>query len=133
MIMKVKLKSELKPQWHIHGLTQDKLYDVIQISNNYYRLVNDDNSPVLFDIRAFDIVDDEIPSNWVYKVWINEDDEIFHDPDVEEIIYQNFTEFYSLIPKCFTEPNNFFERYHDDDPECIQIFKNYLKNMNMET
>lgn len=78
--MKVKLKSELLPQWHIHHLQADDV------------------------------------------------GEVYHDPDVEEMIYQNFIEDYFISPRCFTIYRNFFERYHDDDPECVSIFNEYMRN-----
>lgn len=123
--MKVILKKELKPQWHIHNLTDGKIYDVIEIMTESYRLVDDKNDPVLFDKRAFEIIDNRIPDDWVYQVWLD-DGEIFPDPEIEGIFYQKCKEFYSLMPKCFSEPNNFFERYHDSDPECMQVFNEYL-------
>lgn len=127
--MKVKLKSELLPQWHIHHLQADKVYEVIEITSGRYRLIGGwDNKPYLYDKRAFDIIDPSIPNDWVYGVYTEDVGEVYHDPDVEEMIYQNFIEDYFISPRCFTIYRNFFERYHDDDPECVSIFNEYMRN-----
>ncbi|MDO4441382.1 MAG: hypothetical protein Q4B81_04290 [Moraxella sp.] len=130
--MKVKLKSQLLPHWHIRHLQADKIHEVIEVGFRYYRLIGGwDNKPYLYDKRAFDIIDPSIPNDWVYEVYTEDIGEAYQDPDVEEMIYQDFIEEYYIIPRCFTIYRNFFERYHDDDPECIKIFNEYIKTNNI--
>lgn len=127
--MKVQLKTILQPYWHIHRLQQGKIYTVIEISSQRYRLISDeDGKPYLYDKRAFDIIEHGIPSDWLYHVETYDKGEPWADPDVPEMYYQDFVEEYWLSPRCFSQPHNFFERYHDDDPECVRIFNRYVED-----
>lgn len=51
--MKVKYKNESDV-----SLTKGKIYDVISIEKNWYRIVDDTEEDYLFDPKEFDVVEE---------------------------------------------------------------------------
>lgn len=51
--MKVKYKNESDV-----SLTKGKIYDVISIDKNWYRIVDDTEEDYLFDPKEFDVVEE---------------------------------------------------------------------------
>jgi len=107
--MKVKVKSIVHDQLfdestHL-SLTPDHIYLVVEIDDTYFRVVNDKLEPILYRKELFDIVDPDIPQNWVR---CNFDDGGF-----------------SINP-----PNlggiGFYEDYFDGINYAVQDFKAYL-------
>ena len=71
-------------------LTIEKHYLVIGIEGDYYRIVDDVGDPVLFNKNLFEIVDPEIPDNWVVEY--DEGGDVFMCPPElsEEYIYEDY-------------------------------------------
>jgi hypothetical protein len=104
--MKVRLKSNwMKLDKHKHQLTLSKIYYVIGIEANSYRIINDNEEPILYPPIIFDIIDKTEPEEWITE-------------------YGNDGERYSY-PKELNRVG-FFEEYFDDDEKTIKIFKDYL-------
>ena len=109
--MKVKLKPNKirgKKRLHplLHSLSPDKEYIVIGIEADDYRIVDDKKSPVLFPSCLFTIIDHEEPDDWVSE-------------------YGEDGERYAYAPGIGY--SGFFEDYHDDDPEAISAFWEYMQ------
>ncbi len=47
------------------SLTLGRLYDVLGIEADWYRLLNDRHEPVLYDPACFHVVETDEPVNWV--------------------------------------------------------------------
>jgi len=99
--MKVTLKKSLKK----HSLSFGKVYHVIGIEADNYRIIDDDGEPYLFPSRYFYIVDRKRPEEWI----------ITYGEDNEKYAY----------PKEMNEPG-FFEDYFDNDEKTKKIFWNYI-------
>lgn len=93
-----------------HSLTRDRLYEVLAVSYDYYRLLNDPetwpygNDPVLFHASLFEIVDPTEPSFWVQEI---DGDDVYRGP-------AEWT-------------GDFFERFHDRDAETRAAFRAFLR------
>ena len=107
------MKVKTRPEIHDHvfdeydhqGLSPNRVYPVIGIECEYYRILGDDNSPILYPKCLFTMVDASVPDSWIR--W---------EPSAEE---------------CFVRPpemseRGFWERYFDGDPEAIAKFRAYL-------
>ncbi len=104
--MKVKLvSSEFGKLDCAFGLTPKRVYEVIGIEADYYRIWNDDEKPCLYPLAIFTIVDTDKPEDWVIEV--GEDGEI-----------------YAYSPEL--NAPGFFEDYFDNDPDAIFTFQCYL-------
>lgn len=81
--------------WRTYGtLTPGNVYRVIGIGCDSFRVIDDLGEPVLFDPKAFDIVDATEPGDWITT----------HGDEGERYAY----------PAEFAEPG-FFEDWHDGD------------------
>lgn len=49
-----------------YGIVHLKGYFVIEISEKYYRVINDLGEPVLYPKSLFEVIDRSIPSNWCF-------------------------------------------------------------------
>ena len=87
-------------------LTPHKDYQVIGISFDSYRIIDDLDEPVLYPKDLFSIIDDNIP-----KHWIRDDGE---DGD------------YYIDPPEFSEPG-FYEDLFDGKQYAVKRYKRYLK------
>ena len=97
--MKAKFIKYLKNQ--AHDLTVGKVYLVIGIEADSYRIVCDKNEPYLYESEQFELVDSEIPKFWLSKK--GEDGELY----------------------AYPQPwfhNYFFEDYFDDVKGKKEIF-----------
>ncbi|HXH55198.1 MAG TPA: hypothetical protein VNK03_05595 [Gammaproteobacteria bacterium] len=93
------------------GLTKGKEYIVLGISfserdRDVYMHDNDeDQLPVYYNIRQFDITSNYIPSNWIVE-------------------YNENFDVLSFYPRLWAEAENFWDRFIDDnDPEIIALFE----------
>ena len=107
--MKVKSHSDIK---NLPGdeschpnLSPKCVYSVIGIDFDSYRVVNDDNEPVLYPKSMFDIVEADYPSTWIKSV--------FDDGE------------YYIEPPEFSEIG-FFEDYFDGVKEAVSVYNYYL-------
>jgi hypothetical protein len=106
------LGSDGKPQDKSPWITVGSTYDILEVlwvrdRGWLLRLVGDgENGVALFQLEMFDIVDRQIPSNWV-ATWHDE-------------------AFFSLCPEPWSRPG-FWERYYDHDPDAIQTFKEEMR------
>ena len=97
-------------------LTPGKVYEVIGIECDDYRIVNDRNDPrlgmdpVLYPPKLFVIVDATEPPDWVSRV----DDGCR----------------YAYPPEL--NARGYWERYHDGIPEAIEVSKAYLAKSRKE-
>ena len=87
-------------------LTKSGVYPVIGISDDSYRIINDLNEPVLYEKKNFDVVDDEIPQQWVRQDFADGE--------------------YYIDPPEFSEPG-FFEDYFDGVQSAINKYNRYLR------
>ena len=79
----MKIKAKLNVHDHIvdesdhRGLSPGMIYYVVGISGGYFRAINDNGDPVLYPKLLFEIVDSNIPNDWITE---NFDDEDYIDP-----------------------------------------------------
>jgi hypothetical protein len=102
--MKVKARSyihdRLFDESQHRGLSVGELYDVVGLSGAYFRVIDDDDRPVLYPKGLFDVVDPTIPADWIT---ITADDVSYIDP-----------------PEC-AEPG-FYEDYFDGIEAAVKTF-----------
>ncbi|MCI0630509.1 MAG: hypothetical protein L0Y44_07645 [Phycisphaerales bacterium] len=82
-------------------LTPGQLYPVIGIEADWYRIIDDDGGPYLYEPELFEVVNSREPSDWVIEQ--GEDGERY----------------------AYPRPLNrqyFFEDYHDGDRKIIAVF-----------
>ena len=103
MIVKFIARNNQYNDW----LIKDKLYIVLDIYFNFYNKKieivvksEDNHTPYVFDLSDFEIINSDLPQNWNF---------ILHD-----------NESVSLRPKEFL--NEFWEEFHDGNPEYEKIF-----------
>ncbi|MFC3650357.1 hypothetical protein ACFONN_02295 [Dyella humi] len=111
--MKVKARSYIHDRLFgesIHaGLTVGDIYHVVGISDDRFRIINDNGDPVLYERGIFDIVDPSVPQNWVAQ-WF--------DDDGEKYCY--------IDPPGFGKPG-FYEDYFDGVEYAVERFFAYCK------
>ena len=88
------------------SLTSGRLYDVIGIEADDYRIQNDHGHPYLYSPTLFTVVDAHEPADWVIES--GEDGET-----------------YAYPPELNTV--GFFEDYFDDNAGAILVFQRYLR------
>lgn len=88
-----------------HPLTVGNDYQVIGIEGNSYRIVDDNEEPVLFDPFFFEVIDNSRPDFWITEFL-----------DDEEYSY----------PKEWNA-EGFFEDLFDDVQEAIEIYQRVLR------
>ena len=107
--MKVKTKTNIHD--HIvddcnhQNLMVNKVYEVIGVSDEHYRVINELNEPILYPKGLFNIIDSYIPNDWVENRY--SDDE------------------YYIDPPGLDKPG-FYEDYFDGKIEAIEAFKKFL-------
>lgn len=89
------------------NLQPDKVYYVIGVDDENYRVINETGEPILYPKKLFTVVDPKIPEGWVKKSY--SDGEYFIDP-----------------PEL-SEPG-FYEDYFDGKPYALEIFRNFIGN-----
>lgn len=108
--MKVKAKDILHNCIYSESLNNNftigNFYHVLGVEDEYYRLLDDNLSPVLIEKKLFENKE-HIPSNWIKKI---DDDEV------------------SIYPIELSE-QFFFEDFFNKDPEKVAIFNDYLKRI----
>jgi len=109
--MKIKLRKDYsRITQHKHRLSPDKIYTVIGIEADNYRVIDDAEEPVLFSPKLFEVVDAQEPDDWVTE-------------------YGTEGERYSYPPQLASA--GFFEDFFDGDQEVKQVFWNYVKKANI--
>jgi hypothetical protein len=98
--MRVRAKQGCHP-----SLTSEKEYDVIGLSHDSFRILNDHLQPYLYSRDDFEIVDHTIPRDWV---WIRGDAE----------------EFYANPPEL--SGSGFYEDYFDGNAAATVQLRDYL-------
>ena len=98
--MKVKVKKDT------NFLSINKIYDVISIEYECFRILNDQGEPILYPTNLFEIVDNRVQKDWI--VDIEEDGSIEY-----------------VGPEIFN--NYFFEDYFDGNENIKYKFNNWLK------
>lgn len=93
------------------GLTADKEYLVIGIEGDSYRVLDDNEEPTLHDKKLFEIVDPSLPSEWIKTTF---DEENYIEP-----------------PE--TSAPGFYEDYFDGVPYAIDIFKELLVKLGIQS
>ena len=93
-------------EFDVESLTPGRVYEVIGIEADDYRIQDDDGYPYLYSPALFTIVDAHKPTDWIIE--IEEDGET-----------------YAYPPELNTP--GFFEDYFDDNAVAILIFRRYLQ------
>ena len=89
-------------------LTAGQEYLVVALDHESFRVLNDNKEPILYPKEMFDIVDSDLPENWV---WVRfADDEYYADP-----------------PELASP--GFYEDWFDSASSAREIFENYLKKV----
>jgi hypothetical protein len=89
------------------GLSVGKVYEVVGIEADYFRLLNDTWDPCLYNPECFWVVDSSEPAFWVSS--LGEDGERY------------------AYPECWFEVG-FFEDFHDKISEVVERFwKDYAR------
>lgn len=91
-------------------LTPGHEYVVIVMSDQSYRLVNDQGEPTLFSKSGFRVTDNSLPGDWVWQDY----------GDGE----------YQAGPRQLLAAG-FFEDYHDGASDVVQRFREYLRDANL--
>lgn len=66
-------------EYEIENLTVGQKYEVIEITDGFYRIISeDDNEPYLYPADCFIIIDNEKPAFWVIE--IGDDGEKYYSP-----------------------------------------------------
>jgi hypothetical protein len=103
--MRVRFQTRPAPDGaHYPSLTLGAEYEVLGISADWFRLLNDRGEPILYDAACFQVVDATEPENWVSKV-----------EDGVRYAY----------PPGWGSPG-FFEDWHDGVPEVRRQFADDL-------
>ncbi|WP_367103971.1 hypothetical protein [uncultured Psychrobacter sp.] len=110
------------------ALSHKKIYEIIEIHREYYRIENDNKEPILYDKRIFEILDPSIPKDCIYQFYFEDSDETHEDE--EGFIWRNFEEEYNITPKCFAQ-RAFFDFYFDKHEEQVAIYNDYIRERNM--
>ena len=108
------MKIKVKPEWKeasARGLTPGKVYDVIGIEADYYRILTDDGEPVLYEPGFFLVVDASEPEEWVSTLG-EEGERYAYPPELNTV--------------------GFFEDWHDGDEKARRIFSEYLRRRESE-
>ena len=92
-------------------LTWGRVYRVIGIESDYYRIVDDQGMPVLFPPDWFNIIDDEEPKCWITSY--SEDGDRYSYPNELNAV-------------------GFFEDWHNEDAEARRVFREYLSKYLMD-
>ena len=88
-------------------LTANRVYSVVSIESECYRIINDRLEPCLYPKELFEVVDPSYPCSWVKTEY-----------DEGEYYIEPFE--FSAV--------GFFEDYFDGDSRAIEIYNNYLKS-----
>jgi hypothetical protein len=102
--MKVQFSSTLDSPLY-PDLTLGRVYEVIGLEADNYRLLNDGGLPYLYPPELFTLVELDEPEDWVSS----------RGEDGERYAY----------PMELNEPG-FFEDYFDSEPVAVLIFQKYL-------
>lgn len=106
--MKVKVKQGVHDhvfdECNNQNIEEYKVYEVIGINSDYYRIINEMGEPILYPTHLFEIVDSTIPESWVRKDY---------GPDE-----------YYIDPPELSAPG-FYEDYFDGDHEAKTIFDKF--------
>ncbi|MCH8823617.1 MAG: hypothetical protein IH984_08935 [Planctomycetes bacterium] len=65
--MKVKLEKLIGPEETVSGLTLGREYGVIGIEADWYRIINDEGDPCLYEPDCFSVIDPTEPTFWDCK------------------------------------------------------------------
>lgn len=103
--MKVKLKQIKNVPKVEDSLSQEKEYFVLEISNSYFRVINDYGEPVLYGRKYFDIIDDFVPDDWVKET--------------------SGGGAYNIAPKLFRKPG-FYEDLFDGKSDVVGQYRKYV-------
>jgi hypothetical protein len=104
--MKVVLELSLASDGsHYWSLTVGRIYEVLGIECDLYRLLDDREEPILFDPRCFKVVDSAEPSHWLSY-------------------FEEQEERYAYPPKW--GERGFFEHWHNRVPDVRHEFRRGL-------
>jgi hypothetical protein len=104
--MKVKFIANEKAEIEYIDLTVGRVYNVIGIESDYYRLLNDQSQPYLYPPDLFEVIEAAEPADW--ETEFGEDGERY------------------AYPVELNAPG-FFEDYFDGKTDAIVTFHRYLQ------
>ena len=114
------MKVKTKPEIHDHifdeydhqHLEPNKVYEVIGLSDEYFRIIDEMEEPILYPKYLFEVIDPMIPDWWVRRE--GEEGSYYIDPP----------------EMC---KRGFYENYFDHKPEAIEIFERFLVDYGLKT
>ena len=107
LAMMVRLKNDLPLNRRPRSLSFGIEYRVLGISNESFRLLSDDDDPILYSMNLFEVIDPTEPDDWVS-------------------IFGESGERYAR-PRCFERST--WEKYHDYDPAARKLVWDYLATL----
>ena len=111
-MMKVKTKSYIHnhvvDKFDHQYLEPNKIYEVIGIDHDSYRVINEAGEPILYPKALFDVVEPSIPDSWIREEYA---------PDE-----------YYIDPLELSKPG-FYEDYFDGKSEAIATFQKFVKSL----
>ncbi len=93
-------------------LTANRVYLVVEISDTDFRIINNNREPILYQKELFDVVDSDIPQDWIREDY--EDGEYYINPP-------NFG------------GRGFYEDYFDGVAYAVEKFEAYRASLSLET
>ncbi len=108
------MKVKTRPEIHDHildefdnqNLEPNNVYEVIGITDEHFRVLNEASEPILYPKYLFDVIDSTIPESWVRKDYPNDE--------------------YFIDPPELSGPDFDYEDYFDEKPGAKVIFERFL-------
>ncbi len=108
--MKVKVKQyvhdHIVDEFNHQHLKPNKIYEVIGIDHDSYRVIDEAGEPILYPKALFEIIDPLIPTFWIRKAYSSDE--------------------YYIDPPGLDKPG-FYEDYFDGKPEAIATFQKFAE------
>ncbi|ASF45346.1 ankyrin repeat domain-containing protein [Methylovulum psychrotolerans] len=92
------------------SLSPGMVYSVVQIDDEYFRVINDDGEPILYPKALFEVVDPSVPEEWVTITF--DDGEYF------------------IGPAEFNK-TGFYEDYFDGVADAVDKFESFRKEFGL--
>lgn len=103
--MRIKAIGPLKEHF---ALTEGRVYPVIGLTADSFRVIDDEGRPILYPKECFDLVDESVPADWKWKVYSE-------------------VEYYADPPEL--AGNDFYPALFREEEEAVRIFEDYRRSL----